>query len=284
VGHRLGGDETNKAVRRTHASRGITTELAAHFDGHRAELVGYCSRRLGSRVDAEDAVQETLMRAWRARDRFEGRGAMRAWLYSIATNVCFDHLRSRTRRAHPIDLGPGSVAGASLAESSQMTSWRAAAPDAGVPEATDPAEVATSRDEVRLALIAALRELSPRQRTVLFLREVLRWRAREVADLLGVSVPSVNSLLQRARATLAAGQRGDADHQAPIDDAGRALVAFFADAFARHDFEALVAVLREQSHAQEHGGSSRSLLVSLLEERRDPGWAERQARHRHTER
>jgi RNA polymerase sigma-70 factor, ECF subfamily len=255
VGHRLGEDETNKAVRRTHASRGITTELAAHFDGHRAELVGYCSRRLGSRADAEDAVQETLMRAWRARDRFEGRGAMRTWLYSIATNVCFDHLRGRTRRANPIDLGPGGVVDAPLGELSQMTPWRAAAPDAGVPEATDPAEVAISRDEVRFALIAAFRELSPRQRAVLFLREVLRWRAREVADLIGASVPSVNSLLQRARATLAARQRGDADRSASIDDGGRALVAFFADAFARDDFEAIVAFLCEQSHAQEHGGS-----------------------------
>jgi RNA polymerase sigma-70 factor, ECF subfamily len=220
--------------------RGVAAELGEHLDGHRAELTGYCSRMLGSHVDAEDAVQETLIRAWRGVNRFEGRSALRTWLYGIATNVCFDHLRSGRRRAQPIDLGPGSSADAVLGPASLATT-------AGAPalEAADPADVAISREEARTAFVAAVRRLPPRQRAVLFLRDVLRWRAREVADLFGVTVPSVNSALQRARATLAARKVGDTARTASLDEADRALVARFVDAFARHDFDAIVAVLCE---------------------------------------
>jgi RNA polymerase sigma-70 factor (ECF subfamily) len=253
-----------KAVRASRPSGATAAELAEHLEDHRSELTGYCSRMLGSPVEAEDAVQETLMRAWRGRDGFEGRGALRSWLYGIATNVCFDHLNSRRRKAHPIDLSPGSAAEASLGPPLQTTAWLVPT-DTRAVAATDPADVAASRDEVRLALIAALRQLPPRQRAVLILREVLRWPAREVADLLGTSVPSVNSALQRARATLAARQDGDTDRPESLDDTGRALVARFVDAFARHDFDALVAVLRDDAtrsrtrNDSRHRGSARSL-------------------------
>jgi RNA polymerase sigma-70 factor (ECF subfamily) len=205
---------------------------------------------LRSQLEAEDAVQETLMRAWRGVDRFEGRAALRTWLYGIATNVCFDHLRSGRRRAHPIDLGPGGAADALLGPT-----WLAPAASAPALEATDPADVAISREEARLAFVAAVRRLPPRQRAVLFLRDVLRWRAREVADLLGVTVPSVNSALQRARTNLAARKIGDADRTASLDEADRALVARFVDAFARHDFDAIVAVLCEDVRALARCGS-----------------------------
>src|SRR5918994_1001322 len=136
--------------------RGVAAELGDHFDGHRAELTGYCSRMLGSHVEAEDAVQETLIRAWRGVDRFEGRAALRTWLYGIATNVCFDHLRSGRRRAHPIDFGPGGSADALLGPT-----WLAPADSAPAIEATDPADVAVSREEARLAFVAAVRRLPP---------------------------------------------------------------------------------------------------------------------------
>jgi RNA polymerase sigma-70 factor, ECF subfamily len=235
---REGSVETVAHARRPF--RGVAAEVGEHLDGHRAELTGYCSRMLGSHVDAEDAVQETLIRAWRGLDRFEGRAALRTWLYGIATNVCFDHVRGSRRRAHPIDLGPGGSADALLAR-------ERLAPTTGVPafEATDPADVAVSREESRLALVVALQRLPPRQRAALFLRDVLRWRAKEVADLLGATVPSVNSALQRARATLAARKVADADPTALRDEADRALIARFADAFARDDFDAIVAGLCE---------------------------------------
>ena len=221
---------------------------------------------LGSQVDAEDAVQETLMRAWRGVDRFEGRAALRTWLYSIATNVCFDHLRSGRRRPHPIDLGPGSPV-----DALPGPAWLAPAAGAAALEATDPADVAISRDEARLALVAAVRRLPARQRAVLFLRDVLRWRAREVADLLGVTVPSVNSALQRARATLAARKVGDADGTASLDESDRALVTRFVDAFARHDFDAIVAMLCEDvtRSRQPHQSRNRRQLAA------GDGWSPR---------
>ena len=227
-------------VRARRASSDVAAELEERLEDHRAALIGHCSRMLGSRVEAEDAVQETLIRAWCGHDRFEGRSALQSWLYRIATNVCFDHLAGRGRRAHPIDFGPGGSVDA-LLDPERL------APTTGAPafEAADPADVAISREEARIAFVAAVRRLPPRQRAVLFLCDVLRWRAREVADLFGVTVPSVNSALQRARATLAARQVGDTDRTASLDEADRALVARFVDAFARHDFDAIVPVLCE---------------------------------------
>jgi RNA polymerase sigma-70 factor (ECF subfamily) len=234
-----------KAVRATRGSSDVAAELDERLAGHRAELMGHCSRMLGSRVEAEDAVQEALMRAWCGRDRFEGRAALRSWLYRIATNVCIDHLHGRRRRAHPIDFDPGGSAEAWLVPPSHTAAWIAPAAVTRALDVTDPADAAVSRDEVRLAFAVALRQLPPRQRAVLILREVLRWRAKEVADLLGTTVPSVNSALQRARAKLAARQLGATRRHAPLDDAGRALVTRFVDAFARHDFDAIVDVLSE---------------------------------------
>ena len=240
-------------MRARRALRGVPAELGEHLDSHRAELTGYCSRMLGSHVEAEDAVQETLIRAWRGFDRFEGRAALRTWLYSIAANVCFDHLRSGRRRAHPIDLGPGGSADALLGPTRP-------APATGAPvlEATDPADVAVSREAARLAVVAAVRRLPARQRAVLFLRDVLRWRAKEVANLLGVTVPSVNSAHQRARATLAARNVDDTDRTASLDDADRALAARLADAFARHDFDAIVATLCEDVTGSRRAHQSRN--------------------------
>jgi RNA polymerase sigma-70 factor (ECF subfamily) len=206
---------------RTTAHREV--DLEGQLEAHRRELTGYCYRMLGSGFEAEDAVQETLVRAWRAIDAFEGRAAFRSWLYRIATNVCLDMLRGRQRRARPVDVGPSSPAdighlGPMLAEDR----WVSPIPDARVLGATDdPAELAAARDTIRLALVAALQHLPARQRAVLILCEVLRWPAAEVAELLDSSVPSVNSALQRARATMAAralepGGVGSvsADHQA----------------------------------------------------------------------
>jgi len=220
-----------------HHSRGVEAELEERLEGHRAELVGYCSRMLRSPVEAEDAVQETMVRAWRGYDRFEGRSALRTWLYRIATNVCLDLLGSSGRRAHPIDLSPGAAA-----EESRDPRRRARAT---APEPADPADVAVSRDEVHRALDTALWRLPPRQRAVLILRKVVRWRAQEVADLLGVTVVSVNSALQRARATLAARSEDDPVAVPYREDAERRLIARFADAFARHDVGALVAIVHE---------------------------------------
>jgi RNA polymerase sigma-70 factor, ECF subfamily len=229
-------------VRARHASSDVAAELGERLESHRAALIGHCSRMLGTRVEAEDAVQETLIRAWCGHDRFEGRAALRSWLYRIATNVCLDHLAGRKRRAHPIDLGPGGSAEALLGPPLRTAAWIAPAADARPLEAADPADAAVAREEVRLAFAVALRQLPPRQRSVLILREVLRWRAKEVADLLGVTVPSVNSALQRARATLAARQVADTG-PAPLDDAGRALIARFVDALTCRDFDTVVAVL-----------------------------------------
>jgi RNA polymerase sigma-70 factor, ECF subfamily len=234
-----------KMVRARHASCDVAAELERRLEGHRAALIGHCSRMLGSRFEAEDAVQETLIRAWCGHDRFEGRAALRSWLYRIATNVCFDHLAGRRRRAHPIDFGPGGSAEALLGAPSRTAALVAPAAGARPLEAADPVDAAVSREEVRLAFAVALRQLPPRQRSVLILREVLRWRAKEVADLLGATVPSVNSALQRARATLAARQVGDADRPTRLDDVGRDLIASLADALERDDFDMLVAVLSE---------------------------------------
>ncbi len=223
-------------------------ELELQLEQYRAELTGYCYRMLGSAFDAEDAVQETLVRAWRAYDRFEGRAALRSWLYRIATNVCLDMLNGRQRRARPMDFGPASTADATLGPALSEGAWVEPVPDTSVvPSGGDPADVAIARESIRLAFVAALQRLPPRQRAVLILREVLRWRANEVAELLETSVASVNSALQRARATLAATNEEDVPPAEPLDAEQEALLARYVDAFERYDMDSLTALLRQDA-------------------------------------
>src|SRR5205809_1641525 len=174
------------------------------LEQYRAELTAYCYRMLGSPFEAEDAVQETLLRAWRGLDRFEGRAALRSWLYRIATNVCFDMLNARERRARPMDLGPAREPVEPNLNALPEVTWIEPLPASPLASEAAPAEVAVAHETIRLAFVAALQHLPPRQRAVLILCEVLRWKASEVAELLETSVASVNSALQRARATLEA--------------------------------------------------------------------------------
>ncbi len=221
--------------------------LADDLEQYRRELTGYCYRMLGSVFDADDAVQETMVRAWRGIEGFEGRSSMRSWLYRIATNVSLDMLRGSQRRASPMDMGPSgtndSFTGATLPEHA----WVQPIPDSRVlPADGDPAEVAAAKETVRLAFITALQCLPPRQRAVLILREVLRWQASEVAELLGTSVASVNSALQRARATMAA-RETDAPVADVVTGEQRALLARYVDAFERYDISSLVGLLRDDA-------------------------------------
>src|SRR5579862_580855 len=217
-------------------------EPELRLEQHRLELTGYCYRMLGSSFDAEDAVQETLVRAWRSLERFEGRAALKSWLYRIATNVCIDMLNGRNRRARPMDLGPSQGVDAPLTTLPEAT-WIEPIPDGRVLDAEgDPADLAVSRETVRLAFVAALQHLPPRQRAVLILREVLHWQASEVAELLETSVASVNSALQRARATLATAEMRANDVE--VDDE---LLARYVAAFEAYDIEALTAVIREDA-------------------------------------
>ncbi len=220
----------------------------AELETYRRELTGYCYRMLGSGFEAEDAVQETMIRAWRAIDQFEGRSALRSWLYRIATNVCLDMLRGPQRRARPMDLGPASTADATLDAGLGPRPGSSRSPTRrSLAASGDPAELAADRESVRLAFVAALQHLPPRQRAVLILREVLRWQANEVAELLDTTVASVNSALQRARATLdrppARRRRG----RSSVDDEQEALLARYVDAFERYDVDALVSLLHEDA-------------------------------------
>ena len=220
----------------------------AELESYRRELTGYCYRMLGSSSEAEDAVLEALLRAWRGLDRFEGRSSLRSWLYRIATNVCLDMLSGSQRRARPMDLGPSSTADAPLPAALPEPTWLEPMPDGRVlSDGGDPAEVAAARDSLRLAFVAALQHLPARQRAVLILREVLRWRATEVAELLGTSVASVNSALQRARATLASSKVADTDTFDPMDPEQQRLLARYVDAFERYDLDALTALLHEDA-------------------------------------
>jgi RNA polymerase sigma-70 factor (ECF subfamily) len=227
------------------ASAAGTIEL--ELETYRRELTAYCYRMLGSGFEAEDAVQETMVRAWRGIDKFEGRSALRSWLYRIATNVCLDMLHGPQRRARPMDLGPSSTADSVLPAGLPEHTWVQPVPDARVlPADGDPAELAEARDSIRLAFVAALQHLPPRQRAVLILREVLRWQASEVAELLGTSVASVNSALQRARATLGSVDV-DATRPTAVDAAQRELLARYVDAFERYDITSLVSLLHDDA-------------------------------------
>lgn len=223
-------------------------ELEGQLEQHRRELTGYCYRMLGSAFEAEDAVQETMVRAWRGHDRFEGRSSLRSWLYRIATNVCLDLLDGRNRRARPMEMGPEGTGEGPLGDVLPESVWLQPMPDGRVlaPE-TDPAELAVQRESIKLAFLAALQHLPPRQRVVLVLREVLRWKADEVAALLGSSVASVNSALQRARATMDASGLTPGDVAEPADEEQRALLGRYLEAFESYDLDALTALLAQDA-------------------------------------
>lgn len=210
-----------RAGRRRVILSGMPDAVACALEPYRRELTGHCRRVLGSTFEAEDAVQETMVRAWRSIDEFAGRSSLRSWLRRIATNVCVDMVRRPQRRARPIaDVEPA-------------------------PAGSDPADVAASREAVHLAFVAAVAHLPARQRAVLILRDVLRWRASEVAELLDTSVASVNSVLQRARARLAA---CDLDTRlARLDEGQRVLLSRYTYSFERHDIGALVSLLRDDA-------------------------------------
>jgi RNA polymerase sigma-70 factor (ECF subfamily) len=227
-----------------------TTDLDVALEKHRVELTGYCYRMLGSSFEAEDAVQDTLVRAWRSYDKFEGRSSLRSWLYRIATNVCLDMLTAGNKRARPVDLTESTpLAQAALSPRPDNT-WLEPMPDARVlPTTADPAEAAIAKESVRLAFMAALQQLPPKQRAVLILREVLAWKASEVAELLGTTVASVNSALQRARATLAEqhDKAADAAVSDPLDEEQLRLLERYVAAFEGYDMTALTALLHEDA-------------------------------------
>ena len=221
--------------------------LEMRLEEHRRALTGYCYRMLGSAFEAEDAVQETMLRAWRGIDRFEGRAALKSWLYRIATNVCLDMIDARGRRARPMDLTEVGTTDGPFPTLPEST-WIEPMPDArAVADGDDPAEVAVARETLRLAFVGALQYLPARQRAVLILREVLRWKASEVAELLETSVASVNSALQRARAALADTDLRPTDAGGSIDATEEALVDRYVAAFEAYDIESLVALIHEDA-------------------------------------
>lgn len=224
----------------------LLVDLATVFEEARRPLRGYCYRMLGAAVDAEDAVQEVMLRAVVHADQYDpARGPLHPWIFRIATNVCIDMLRSRGRRAMAVDLGPAAEAGAPLGAPVPAERWIEPMPDSRIIAARDPATVVVERQTVRLAFLAALQHLPPRQRAVLLLRDVLQFPASETADILGASAASVNSALQRARQTLAEHNPAPTDPLDETDEAQRALLNRYVDAFERHDIQELKAVLRE---------------------------------------
>jgi RNA polymerase sigma-70 factor (ECF subfamily) len=216
---------------------GVAASVAeTDLERFRGELTGYCYRMLGSAFEAEDAVQETMLRAWRALDRFEGRSALKSWLYRIATNVCFDALNGRERRARPMDLGPAQEPlFENLAELPEVT-WITPLPT--------PEEEVERQESLRLAFVAALQHLPPKQRAALILCEVLRWQASEAAELLETSVASVNSALQRARATLATADLGETTELGPAE---HELLERYVAAFEAYDIDRLTELLHEDA-------------------------------------
>jgi RNA polymerase sigma-70 factor, ECF subfamily len=217
----------------------------AELEAHRAALAGHCYRMLGSSADADDAVQDALVRAWRSLDRFEGRSSLRTWLYRIATNVCLDRLSDDARRARPFEeTAAGSVD--AILETRDRTHWLEPIPDArAIPDDADPHEKAVLRQSIRLAFVSALQHLPPRQRAALLLAEVLGWSAAEVAECLEMSVAAVNSGLQRARATI--GSRGGSVSPANLSEQQSALVDRYCEAFLRYDVDALVSLMHEEA-------------------------------------
>jgi RNA polymerase sigma-70 factor (ECF subfamily) len=215
------------------------------LEAHRSALTGHCYRMLGSAADADDAVQETLVRAWKSLNRFEGRSSVRTWLYKIATNVCLDSLASGARRAVPFEEGPDGWSGEPLV-TRDRTHWLEPIPDVRALAADgDPFELAVQRQSIRLAFVTALQHLPPKQRAALLLTEVLGWSAAEVAGCLDTTVASVNSALQRARATLAA--RNISLHADELSDEQSELLDQYVDAFHAYDVDRLVSLLRDDA-------------------------------------
>jgi len=215
---------------------------STQLEQHRAALTGHCYRMLGSPEEADDAVQETFVRAWRSLDRFEQRSSLKTWLYSIATRVCLDTLGERSRRVRPMELGPVGTVRDELCTRAAEEFIEPIPESQILPPDADPAERAILRQSIRLAFMAALQHLPPRQRAALLLMEVLGYSAAEVAATLDMSVPAVNSAIQRARATLETRQL-QADAVGP--DADPELVHRYVEAFERYDMDALTALLHE---------------------------------------
>ena len=230
------------------ASTAIPTDLEHQLELYRRELTGYCYRMLGSPFEAEDAVQETMLRAWRGYERFEGRSGLRSWLYRIATNVCFDMTAGRARRARPMDLGSAQTPEAANLNTPAEVTWIEPIPTSMLASHRDPEQSAIERDTVRLAFVAALQRLAPRQRAALLLCEVMHWQAKEVAELLDTSVAAVNSALQRARATLQAGDVGSEQASSERMDATQeALLARYVEAFEAYDLDSLTTLIQEDA-------------------------------------
>jgi RNA polymerase sigma-70 factor (ECF subfamily) len=229
------------------SSAATATQSFGELEQHRRELTAHCYRMLGTPFEAEDAVQDTLLRAWRSLDRFEGRSSLRSWLYTIATNVCLDMLDSKQRRARPMDLGEARSPDGPIGEILPETTWIEPVPDElVVPESGDPAAIAQSRETIRLAFVAALQHLPPRQRAALILCEVLHWKAAEVAELLQTSTAAINSALQRARATLDTAETHDGAHGV-LSEQDSELLSRYVDAFQRYDMDALTSLIHEDA-------------------------------------
>lgn len=221
--------------------RSTEDDFLADAQQYRRELLAHCYRMTGSLHDAEDLVQETFLRAWKAYAKFEGKSSIRTWLYRIATNTCLTALDGRQRRPLPSGLGqPASDPSGEIFDRHEIT-WLEPLPDSPRDDPSDPSVIAESRESVRLAFIAALQHLSPRQRAVLVLREVLQWKAAEVGEAIGTSTAAVNSLLQRARAQLDA-VRPDPDDSVPEPDSPEVadLLARYTSAFEDYDIDRLV--------------------------------------------
>ncbi len=227
----------------------VSDEFVRRADPYRRELLAHCYRMLGSIQDAEDQVQETLIRAWRSYGDFEGRASLRTWLHRIATNNCLRVLETRDRRPLPSGLGgPGDDPDGAVPVARAEVPWLQPLPDSAVlGNADDPAAVVASRASMRLALIAALQHLPPRQRAVLILRDVLGWHSGEVADLLGISTAAANSVLQRARAQIAQLAPDEDDIREPDDPDLRGLLDQYAAAFETADVGSLTELLREEA-------------------------------------
>jgi RNA polymerase sigma-70 factor (ECF subfamily) len=219
--------------------------VTPRLEDHRVALTGHCYRMLGSASEADDAVQETMVRAWKSQERFEERSSLRTWLTRIATNVCLDALADRKRRGRPIEIGEAGSPEDAL-DTLDRVHWLEPIPDErAVPADADPSEIALLRESIRLAFVAALQHLPPRQRAALLLGEVLGWPVSEVATTLEMTPAAVNSALQRARSTLAERDPGTSSSRAKLTREQTELVERYAAAFERYDIDALVSMLRE---------------------------------------